>query len=123
MPNPSLGRHTEMTDKSRTPWWIWPLTILLLPLVIIGLILWLVGSLLLLSVVWLTWCTRGRYALVVYSNSPVWQAYFETQVLPELRGRAAVLNWSERKRWEISLPAVLFRTFGGVREFNPIAIV
>jgi hypothetical protein len=113
-----------MAEKSeRKPWWIWPVVVCLLPLVILGRVLWLVGSLILLSVVWLTWCTRGRYALVVYSNSPIWQEYFETRVLPELSGRAAVLNWSERKAWKLSLPVLLFRTFGGTREFNPIAIV
>ena len=113
-----------MAEKSeRQPWWLWPLLILLLPLVTVGLLLWLVASLLLLAIVWLTWCTHGRYALVVYSNSPIWQEYFETRVLPELKGRAAVLNWSERKGWKASLPVLLFRTFAGTREFNPIVIV
>jgi hypothetical protein len=113
-----------MAEKSeRQPWWLWPLLILLLPLVTVGLLLWLVASLLLLAIVWLTWCTHGRYALVVYSNSPIWQEYFETRVLPELKGRAAVLNWSERRGWKASLPVLLFRTFAGTREFNPIVIV
>src|SRR5262245_14220720 len=113
---------TEQDRKSR-PWWIWPLVVVLLPLAFVGLFLWLVGSLLLLVVVWLTWCPRGRYALVVYSNSPVWQEYFETEMLPSLAGRAAILNWSARSRWEVSLPVMLFNLFGGSREFNPIAIV
>ena len=112
-----------MAENPRRPWWMWPLLIVLLPLVIVGLVLWLVGSLLVLSAVWLTWCTRGRYALVVYSNSPVWQEYFETQVLPALGTRAAVLNWSERARWNLSFQGVLFRLFAGSREFNPVAIV
>ena len=73
--------------------------------------------------VWLTWCPRGRYAVVVYSNSPVWQEYFETQVIPRLGDRAVVLNWSERKRWNVSLPLMLFEVFGGSRDFNPMAIV
>jgi hypothetical protein len=34
-----------------------------------------------------------------------------------------VLNWSDRKRWTLSLPVVLFRLFGGSREFNPLAVV
>jgi hypothetical protein len=112
-----------MAEKSRRPWWIWPLAIVLLPLVIVGLALWLVGSLLVLSTVWLTWCPRGRYALVVYSNSPVWQEYFESQILPALGTRAAILNWSEHTRWDLTFPVVLFRIFAGSREFNPIAIV
>ena len=106
---------------------MWPLVIALLPLVIVLAVLWLVvglvTSVVLLVVVWMTWCRRGRYSLLVYSSSPVWQDYFEHRVLPELAGRAAVLNWSERKRWQLSLPVLLFRVFGGTREFNPIAIV
>jgi hypothetical protein len=34
-----------------------------------------------------------------------------------------VLNWSERKRWTFGLPVMLFRVFGGTRDFNPMAIV
>jgi hypothetical protein len=112
-----------MAENSKKPWWIWPLVIVLIPLAIVGLVLWLVGSLLVLTAVWLTWCPRGRYALVVYSNSPVWQKYFETQVLPSLGARAAILNWSERTRWDLTFPVVLFRLFGGGREYNPVAIV
>ena len=112
-----------MSDDRSRPWWLWPLVIVLLPVVVVGLLLWLLSALLLLSVVWLTWSPRRRYAIVVYSNSPVWQEYFETQVIPQLGDRAVVLNWSERKRWSVTLPVVLFRVFGGAREFNPVAIV
>jgi len=80
-------------------------------------------ALLLQVMVWAFWCSRGRYALVVYSNSPIWQAYFEQHVLPAVGRRGVVLNWSERKRWPFSLPVALFRVFGGTREFNPLAIV
>jgi hypothetical protein len=107
----------------RRPWLLWPLVIVLLPAIIVALVLWLAAALLLLAVVWLTWCTRGRYALVVYSNSPIWQEYFERRVLPDLSGRVTVLNWSERRGWRVSLPVLLFRVFGGTREFNPIALV
>lgn len=102
---------------------MWPVLIVLLPFVVVALLLGMVSALLLLSLVWLTWCPRRRYALVVYSNSPIWQEYFETQVIPRLVERAVVLNWSERKRWTFGLPAMLFRVFGGTRDFNPIAIV
>jgi len=112
-----------MSDKPRRPWWLWPLLIVLLPIVVVALLLWPISALLLLSVVWLAWCPRRRYAIVVYSNSPVWQEYFERQVIPRLGERAVVLNWSERKRWTLSLPVILFRVFGGSRKFNPIAIV
>jgi hypothetical protein len=113
-----------MSDaQKRPPWWLWPLIIALSPLIVIVLLGWLLTSLVLLSAVWLTWCPRRRYALVVYSNSPVWQDYFETNVIPLLGDRAVVLNWSERERWKPTLPVMLFRVFAGTREFNPIAIV
>jgi hypothetical protein len=106
---------------------MWALVIAWLPLSIVAgvfaLLLAVIASTLLLLVVWTTWCTRGRYALVVYSSSPIWQEYFETRVLPDPAGRAAVLNWSERKRWPLSTPVLLFRLFGGTSAFNPIAIV
>jgi hypothetical protein len=112
-----------MREEPRRPWWAWPLLIVFLPLVIVVLALWLLGALLLQVMVWAFWCSRGRYALVVYSNSPIWQEYFEERVLPALGARAVVLNWSERKQWDLSLATTLFTFFGGSREFNPIAIV
>jgi len=112
-----------MSEEEKRPWWALPLLIILLPLVAVAAVSWLISALLLLSVVWLTWCPQRRYALVVYSDSPVWQEYFETQVISRLGARAVVLNWSKRKRWTLSLPVMLFQVFGGSRDFNPIAIV
>ena len=109
--------------ETRQPWWLWPLLIVLFPLVVVVGVLWLMTAVLLLLVVWLTWSSRGRYALVVYSNSPIWQEYFEEHVLPTVGNRGVVLNWSERKQWSYSLPVALFSFFGGTREFNPVAIV
>ena len=73
--------------------------------------------------VWTTWCPRGRYALVVYSNSPIWQPYFDEQVLPAIGNRSVVLNWSDRTRWKFSLSVASFRMFAGHRDFNPVVIV
>jgi hypothetical protein len=109
--------------ETRQPWWLWPLLLVLLPLVVVAGVLWLVAAVLLQLAVWLTWCPKGRYALVVYSNSPIWQEYFESRVLPAVGSRATVLNWSERNRWRYSLAVALFRFFGGTRDFNPLAIV
>jgi hypothetical protein len=102
---------------------VWPLLLVVLPLVAVGFVLWLAAAIVLQLIVWVAWCSRGRYALVVYSNSPIWQEYFEQLVLPAVGGRGEVLNWSERKQWSYSLPVALFRFFGGTREFNPLAIV
>src|SRR3954463_5742277 len=98
-------------------WWLWPLVIVLLPFVIVAAAVWFAAAIYLLLIVWTTWCPRGKYALVVYSDSPVWREYFETSVLPVIGDRAAVLNWSDRKQWAFSLPVVLFRMFAGTREF------
>jgi len=94
-----------------------------LPWAAAAFLLWFAAAIVLQLIVWTAWCSRRRYALVVYSNSPIWQAYFEQQVLPAVGDRGIVLNWSERQRWSFSLPVALFRCFGGTREFNPLAIV
>jgi hypothetical protein len=99
------------------------LLVVLLPLVLAFLLLWLSAAVTLLVLVWLMWLPRRRYALVVYSNSPVWQEYFETRILPQVGERAGILNWSERRRWGPTLSVFLFRVFAGSREYNPIAIV
>jgi hypothetical protein len=112
-----------MTTDKRAPWWIWPLLVVLLPLVVVGFVLWLAAAVILQLVVWIVWCSRGRYALIVYSNSPIWQEYFEEHVLPAVGSRGVVLNWSERRAWSYSLAVALFQFFGGTREFNPLAIV
>jgi hypothetical protein len=75
-------------------------------------------------IVWTTWFPRGRRVLFVTSNSPVWQPWLETHLLPHIRDRAVLLNWSERKRWAIcSFRVVLFHHFAGPHQFNPAAIV
>lgn len=69
------------------------------------------------------WTPRGKNLLLVYSNSPHWQQYIETTWLPRWGSRAAVLNWSDRSRWNDSSEVELFRRFAREREFNPLAIV
>lgn len=62
--------------------------------------------------------------LLIYSNSPNWQAYIEQEWIPRLEGRLVVLNWSERARWREDFPleSRIFRQLGD-REFNPAAII
>jgi hypothetical protein len=93
------------------------------PVILLWLTLYLLAGVLLHMAIWCVWCTRGRDVLLVYSNSPSWQAYFEEQLIPRLGRRAVVLNWSQRRLWHLSLAAATFRFFGGSREFNPLAIV
>lgn len=70
----------------------------------------------------------GKDLLLVYSTSPHWQRYVETEWLPKWGHRAVVLNWSERRQWQGSAPEVtLFREFVGgggfSREYNPVAVI
>jgi hypothetical protein len=109
--------------KKHQPWWGWPLLFVLLPLVAVAAVLWLAAAVLLQFVVWFTWCSRGKYVLVVYSDSPIWGQYFDENVLPAVGSRGVVLNWSHRKQWPYSFLVALFKFFAGTREFNPVAIV
>ncbi len=62
--------------------------------------------------------------VVVYSDSPIWRDYMETQVVPLVQERAILLNWSERNMWpRWSLSVHVFHHFGEGREFNPLVIV
>jgi hypothetical protein len=112
-----------VTTENRAPWWVWPLLLVCLPVVAIALLLWLAAAIALQITVWIAWCSRRKYALVVYSNSPIWQEYFEQHVLPAVGDRGVVLNWSERRQWSYSLPVALFWIFAGGRQFNPLAVV
>jgi hypothetical protein len=71
------------------------------------------------------WGGQGKRLLLVYSNSPNWQAYVEENWLPRLESIAVVLNWSERYTWAERHPfeAQIFRAWAGRREFNPLAII
>ena len=97
---------------------------IVLPLILIVFTLGVAHRAALYALVWILWLPRGRDILLVYSDSQIWREYMTTQVLPLVRPRALVLNWSERKRWPwLSLPVSVFRSFGGGREFNPLVIV
>jgi hypothetical protein len=71
------------------------------------------------------WGKVGKRLVLVYSNSPHWQAYIEQHWLPVLGPIAVVLNWSERAHWPERHPfeAEIFKRWAGDREFNPLAIV
>ena len=71
------------------------------------------------------WTPEGKRALLVYSNSPNWQDYIETNWLPRLGHQVVILNWSERQNWDRDhfLEASVFRAYTGRKEFNPVAIV
>jgi hypothetical protein len=98
-----------------------PLVISLL--LVVGILIPLSYSLLYLSIC-LFWVTRGRDTLFVYSESPIWQDYMLSEMLPLVESRAVVLNWSERAVWKWwSLRVLAFRFFGGSNAFNPMIVV
>ena len=99
------------------------LLIVISPLILVVLILHLIAGLFLHIAAWCWWCSRGRYVLFVYSDSPIWHEYITTNILPRLGRRAVVLNWSLRRRWRHTLGVLVFGHYGGDREFNPMAIV
>jgi hypothetical protein len=117
----------ESRDDRRVPWWAIVLLIvtspLILALVLSVLLLHLATSVCLHTAVWCWWLPRGRDILFVYSESPVWQHHIESEILPLVRSRAVVLNWSQRKHWRFGLASAVFRHFGGDQEFNPLAVV
>jgi len=99
------------------------LFLLLSPLIIVALTFHLLAGLFLHIAVWCCWCARGRYVLFVYSDSPIWHDYVEAHIIPRLGECAVVLNWSQRSRWWRTLAVLAFRYFGGLRTFNPLALV
>jgi hypothetical protein len=46
------------------------------------------------------WYPQKKYLLFVYSNSPNWKEYIETNILPVIADYAIVINWSERSHWD-----------------------
>lgn len=74
--------------------------------------------------VWTLWLPKGKDILFVYSDSPIWREYLTTQILPRLRTRAVVMNWSERRTWRWwSLRTAVFQHFAGSRDFNPLIVL
>jgi hypothetical protein len=98
------------------------LGILVLPFAIVHVNVVSLYELLLCIAIWVAW--GRRRVLFVYSESPIWKGYVETEILPRLRDRAVVLNWSARRNWKPwSLAALAFHAFSGPRAFNPIAVI
>lgn len=118
---------SQEPQSRRLPWHGWLLLIVLSPLlialVVVFLVAHLIAELALNAAVWIFWCSRGCKVLYVYSDSPIWKEHIESTVIPQFADRVVVLNWSHRRNWRISLATLVFRHFGGRKEFNPMAIV
>jgi hypothetical protein len=118
----SNDRPTRLTSVGQYLWLV--LLLLLSPLILLWMALWVVTTVLLYFLVWIAWCPRGKDILFVYSDSPVWHDYIEKHILPPIETRSMILNWSDRRHWldRYSLASLVFRHFGGHREYNPLAI-
>lgn len=99
------------------------LVIILLPLILCYLAWSLTSSFLLYLAMWICWCRRGIRLLYIYSDSPNWQAYIESEILPRLPSASIVLNWSKRESWRSSLATKVFCHFGGGYKYNPMAVI
>ena len=98
--------------------------VLLSPLILLVLALHFVHKAALYTLVWLLWLPQGRDVLLVYSDSPIWREYMTTQILPLVKERAVILNWSERRTWpKWSLAVHVFQSFGGGQNFNPLIAI
>ena len=97
------------------------LIVMLIPLAIVA--YWLRGKYLLFKAQ-RQWKAQSIRGVLVYSDSPNWKSYIESNWLPVFRDRFVILNWSQRKQWEPSLERSLFRRFCGPDEnYNPAIIL
>lgn len=107
-------------DKPKLGFWNGSLSgpgvILFIPWVIVVLLGFVVYAFFMAVVVRIVCALRGRYAIFVNSNSPVWQDHIATNILPRLPSDAVILNWSDHLKWKsFSFPVRLFRHYGGDR--------
>ena len=93
----------------------------LAPILILAVLFYFLWGAILYLAIWLT--LKKQFVVFMYSNSPTWKDYIEREILPHIKDRAVVLNWSERRIWKSSLAVLAFRYFAGYRNFNPIGIV
>jgi hypothetical protein len=117
--------ETKTRDRGRFLSTVFGVLMLILfsPLLLVVAICYGLYGLMLYIAIWSCWCLRGRYILLVYSNSPIWFDYIEKEIMPHLKDRAVILNWTERNRWKKSIAVLAFRHFGGERAFNPMVTV
>lgn len=96
----------------------------LLVVALVVLVLHVLNRIIMYLLIWVWWLPKGKDVLFVYSDSPIWKEYMETQILPLVEKRAIVLNWSERsKRLKLSFAVHVFRTFRPQHDFNPMVVL
>jgi hypothetical protein len=114
------NRRLKVLMVLLAPIWVSLMLFILLALVILVPLSYLLVYL----SIWSAWGMRGKDILFVYSDSSIWRDYMLSEILPLVRRRAVVLNWSERNEWKRwSLSVIAFRIFGGPKAFNPLIVV
>lgn len=97
---------------------------ILLPFIALTLLSHFLLEIYLYLAIWFLWCSRGKQVLFIYSRSPNWQSYIETELFPQLSPQTIIINWSDRKLWpRWSLAAGAFHHFLGNHEHTPSAII
>lgn len=131
------NKKSSVTDKLITLFIIvfFPVIIVL----VIFMLIWIFLYRTFLSlVVRLCWYPKGKYMLFVYSDSPNWKDYIESNILPRISSHAVIINWSERDKWNWKrkpLELRIFKEWSGARkyyfkgkkawdgkEFNPLVV-
>lgn len=102
-----------------------PVIIALTPFFLLMFLSWLVRRLWLNTRFRIKWGKKDKHILFIYSESPNWQQYIETNIVPRINQKAVLLNWSKRSEWKTNKPleAKVLEHWGSEREFNPLAIV
>lgn len=72
------------------------------------------------------WFANGKYVFFLYSDSKKWKTYFEEKLIPKIKQKAVVWNWSTRimDGWQKDiLEAKILSAFRPAGYFYPMAIV
>ena len=112
-----MSREPESTGRKVLKFTLIVLLLpIILPLAILGLVLHVLNKAVVYLLVWMWWTPRGKDALYISSDSPIWKEYMEAEIFPLVAERAVVLNWSARGKWpKWSFAVRVFRTFWGFR--------
>jgi len=109
--------------------------LLILLFVIALLPIWIPGLLIMLALMvmyylllnmyaWIVWLPKGQRVLFIFSDSPIWHDYIQSNIIPRIEHCSVILNWSQRKQWpKYTFPIMAFRFLGGERAYNPLAII
>jgi hypothetical protein len=85
----SLGR--KVWDVARVVLLL-PFLPLVLTLLAVGLGLAVLNRIVVYMLVWFRWLPKGKDALFVSSDSPIWKEYMQTEILPLVEKRAISLR-------------------------------